>query len=229
MNWSRRIIIIALAPALAYLCFVLIGRYVGARKTPPPRSEDWVKRQAEFERVYGGTALKIIQFYSPNGDLMEGDSTVICYGVLNAKSVRMEPPVEGVGVALNRCVSVAPEEATRYTLIAEGNDGSVASESFVIRTHPDPYTLPNIRRFGIMRAVDDGGRKVYLLTFEVQNAEEVSVEPRAFPTLHRAPNGRFYVMPEKTTTYTLTVVGVKGRTVKQQLTIEVPVARKKSF
>jgi hypothetical protein len=48
------------------------------------------------------------------------------------------------------------------------------------------------------------------------------VELKALPTLHRAPNGQFYVMPDKTTTYTLTVVGAKGRTVRQQLTIQVP-------
>lgn len=40
--------------------------------------------------------------------------------------------------------------------------------------------------------------------------------------LHRAPNGRFYVRPDKTTTFTLTVVGTKGRTVRRQLTVEAP-------
>ncbi|MBI4874423.1 MAG: hypothetical protein HY822_07310 [Acidobacteria bacterium] len=218
---KRFLVFFVVAPALAYLGFVLMARYSTSRAPAEP-SDEWMERQLEFERVYGGTAVRIIQFYSPEGDLMEGDSTVICYGVVNAKSVRIEPPVEGVGVALNRCVSVAPEDDTRYTLVAEGKDGSAVSESFVIRTHPDPYTLPHIKRFGILRAASDGNRKVFLLSFEVQNAEEVSVEPRAFPTLHGAPYGRFYVMPEKTTTYTLTVVGKKGRTVRQQLKIEVP-------
>jgi hypothetical protein len=222
MHWSKRIPIVVLAPALAYLAFVWLARVTDSRRPAAPKSADWTKRQTEFERVYGGTALRIIQFYSPNGDLMEGDSTVICYGELNAKSVRIEPPVEGTGVALNRCVSVAPQDDTRYTLIAEGHDGSIASESFVIRTHPDPYKLPNIKRFEIMRGISDQGRAVFLLSFQVENAEEVSVEPRAFPTLHNAPNGRFCVMPEKTTTYTLTVVGARGRKAQQRLTVEVP-------
>lgn len=222
MHWSKRILIAAVAPALAYLGFVFTMRYSSTSPRNPAPSDEWMERQLEFERVYGGTAVRIIQFYSPNGDLMEGDRTVICYGVVNAQSVRIEPPVEGVGVALNRCVAVAPEEATRYTLIAEGKDGSVVSESFVIRTHPDPYTLPNIKSFRIMRAVDDGDKKVFLLSFQVENAEEVSLDPPVFPTLHGAPNGRFYVKPETTTTYTLTVAGAKGRTVRQQLTVAVP-------
>ncbi len=222
MHWPKRYLILALAPALAYLAYVFLVR----RSAPPApqvrKSEEQAARQAEFDRVYGGSALKIIQFYSPKGDLMEGDSTVICYGVLNAKSVRIEPPVEGVGVALNRCVSVAPQEATRYTLIAEGHDGSVASESFVIRTHPDPYTLPNIKRFGILRSEKDQGGPVYLLTFETENAQEISIDPRVFASHTGAPSGRFYVKPEKTTTYTLTVKDAKGRAVRQQLTIQVP-------
>ncbi len=222
MSWFKRILIVAIAPALAYLGFVFTMRYSAMGPRNPMPSDEWMDRQMEFERVYGGTAVRIIQFYSPNGDLMEGDSTLICYGVVNAKSVRIEPPVEGVGVALNRCVKVAPEEATRYTLIVEGNDGSVVSESFVIRTHPDPYTLPNIKSFRIMRAVDDGDKKVFLLSFQVENAEEVSLDPPVIPTLHGAPNGRFYVKPEATTTYTLTVAGAKGRTVRQQLTVVVP-------
>ena len=106
----------------------MLARYTAGCQAAAPKSVEWAKRQAEFERVYGGTALRIIQFYSPDGDLMEGDSTVICYGVLNAKSVRIEPPVEGTGVAVNRCVPVAPKDDTRYTLIAGGNDGSMASE-----------------------------------------------------------------------------------------------------
>jgi hypothetical protein len=225
MHWSKRLLIFALAPVLAYLGFVLLGRYLPLRRDAARKSEDWARRQAEFERIYGGTAVRILQFYSPNGDLMEGDSTVICYGVVNARSVRIEPPLEGVGVALNRCVAAAPDQATRYTLVAEGHDGSAVSESFVIRTHPDPYTLPNIRRFAIVRTASDGNRKVFLLTFAVENAEEVSVEPRVFPPLYRAPNGQFYVMPDQTTTYTLTVVGAKGRTVRQQLTVEAPPGR----
>ncbi len=222
MRWSKRLLIVVLAPALAYLAFVFLSR----RSTPPSvssrKNEEQKRRQAEFDRVYGGSALKILQFYSPNGDLMEGESAVICYGVLNAKRVRIEPRVEGVGVALNRCISVAPREATRYTLIAEGNDGSVASESFVIRTHPDPYTLPNIKRFGIQRAVSDQGGTVYLLSFAVENAEEVSIDPRVFGAHSGAPSGTFYVAPKKTTTYTLTVKGARGRTARQQLTVEVP-------
>ncbi len=224
MRWSTWSLTAILAVGFAYLGWVFTSRYTANRAWRPAPDPEMARRFAEFERVYGGTAVRILQFYSPTGDLMEGDHTTICYGVVNARAVRMEPAADGVGVSLNRCVPVSPEQDTRYTLIAEGRDGSIVSESFVIRTHPDPYTLPNIKNFRIMRALNDRGGAVFSLTFQAENAEEIHVDPRVFPALHGAPYGQFYVAPEKTTTYTLTAVGRKGRQVSQTLTVEVPPA-----
>lgn len=222
MRWSTRSFLVILAIGLVYLGWVFTSRYSANRAWRPAPDPDMAKRLADFDRIYGGTTVRILQFYSPTGDLMEGDHTTICYGVVNARAVRIEPPVDGVGVSLNRCVAVSPDQDTRYTLVAEGHDGSIVSESFVIRTHPDPYTLPNIKSFRITRALNDRGRAVFSLSFQAENAEEIHVDPKVFPALHGAPFGQFYVAPERTTTYTLTAVGKKGRQVSQTLTVEVP-------
>ena len=50
----------------------------------------------------------------------------------------------------------------------------------------------------------------------------MDIDPPVFPTLHGSPYGNFYVSPRKTTTYTLTVTGKKGRQARRQLTVEVP-------
>jgi hypothetical protein len=221
MQWSRRALIFTFAAVLAWLGWVFVSRYTCSRRWRNPPDAETARRMAEFERVYGGAGVRILQFYSPTGDLMQGDHTTICYGVVNAKAVRIEPPVDGVGPSLNRCVEVSPEQATRYTLVAEGNDGSVVSESFVMRTHPDPHTLPNIAMFRIVRGLNDSGKQVFTLFFQAENAAEISIEPAVFPPLHGAPHGQFYVAPERTTTYTLTAVGKKGHSVRQQLTVEV--------
>jgi len=210
---------------------MVVGGYVGwvyyERSRPPAapavRKDAATEKQvAEFLKTYGGKELKILQFYSPNGDLMEGDKTSICYSVLNAKSVRIDPPLPNVGVSLNRCIEVAPENDTQYTLYAEGTDGSVAMETFVIRTHADPYTLPRVMKFELLRAIDDPGKTVFWLSFSTQNAETTEIDPQAFPPLGKSAGGRFYVAPEKTTTYTLTVTDKKGRKAVQQLTVQVP-------
>jgi hypothetical protein len=205
---------------VAYMALVMVNRRMADQQREQQRQQ--FDGFAEFERAYGGTAVKIVQFYSREGTLFEGSSTVLCYGVANARSVRMEPPVEGVSVSISRCVEVTPQRDTRYTLTAEGNDGHVVSESFVLKVRPDPATLPRITSFRIAKHETDHGRHIFSLTFAQQNGELVDIDPPAFPTLHGAPYGNFYVSPGKTTTYTLTVTGKKGRQARRQLTVEVP-------
>jgi len=209
--------------AVASLCvgWIYLMRYLsgGQRVTRDGKEE---RQRQEFLRIYGGKELKILHFYAAEGYIIEGHKVSICYGVLNAKSVRIEPPLDGVGVSLNRCVQDSPQADTMYTLTAIGMDGSVASESFLIQTRPDAELLPVINRFQLLRSYDDPARKVYSLSFETRNAYTVSIEPAVFPKLMGAPTGRFYVSPERTTTYTLTVADKKGRSVSQKLTVEAP-------
>ena len=212
---SLRIVVIV---AVAFFALVMVNRRLGEQRQQREQPDGF----AEFERAYGGTAVKIVQFYSREGTMFEGSTTVLCYGVANARSVRIEPPVEGVSVSFNRCVEVAPERDTRYTLTAEGNDGHTVSESFVLKVRPNPETLPKITAFRITKHETDRGHHIFSIAFAQQNGELVDIDPPVFPTLHGAPNGSFYVSPEKTTTYTLTVTGKKGRQTRRQLTVEVP-------
>lgn len=205
-----------------YLAWVFFGRYVENRARMPGKARESAAGDAAFERIYGGTEVRILQFYAPSGTVIEGSRSVVCYGVVNARAVRIEPAVDGVSPSLNRCVAVAPEEDTRYTLTAEGSDGRVVSESFLLKVKADPATLPVIGSFGVADHKIDRGRHVFLLTFAATNAESIDIDPPVFPTLRGAPNGRFYVNPGKTTTYTLTATGKKGRQVRKQLTVEVP-------
>ena len=166
--------------------------------------------------------VKITAFYPRDAIVTEGGKTVLCYGVMNAKSVRIDPPVEGVSPALSRCVEVRPKGETRYTLTAEGADGQVVTQSAVVHIGTDTSTLPRISSFQIDgKSKDYAGKTVYSLSFSDQNAEEVSIDPPVFPTLHGAPTGSFSVRPDKTTTYTLKAKGKNGHAVEKQLTIEV--------
>jgi hypothetical protein len=153
----------------------------------------------------------------------EGGSTVLCYSVSDAKSVRLDPPVESITPSLNRCIEVRPKGETRYTLTAEGSGGQTASQSVTIRVGADQSMLPKITSFRIDgKQKDYSGQTMYTLSFGVQNAVEVSIDPPAFPTLHGAPSGQFSVKPDKTTTYTLIVKGKNGHVAKQTLTVNVP-------
>src|SRR5581483_8712399 len=218
----RRLLLATIALAATYLGWVFVSRAVGTARWSRKNGQIEGKN-SDFSRIDGGNDVKILQFYAREGEIVEGGKSVICYGVLNARSVRIEPAISGVSPSLNRCVEVSGEKATRYTLVAEGNDGRIVSESFVLGVRPDEETLPKITSFGIAkRERDYTGKWIFSLSFGAQNPEEVSIDPPVFPPLHRSPMGSFYVAPAKTTTYTLTVTGKHGHKAVKQVTVEVP-------
>ena len=218
----RKVLFVTAVVAATYLAWVFVSRAIGTTRWARQHPAAGEPNRA-FDRIYGGTDVKILQFYAREASVTEGAKSVLCYGVLNARSVRIDPPVEGVSPALNRCVEIAPEKDTRYTLTAEGNDGRTVSETFVLGVTPDQETLPRITTFGISKKERDyTGKWIFSLTYAAQNPEEVSIEPPVFRPLHRSPMGSFYVAPERTTTYTLTVTGKRGHKTQRSVTVEVP-------
>lgn len=76
--------------------------------------------------------VKILQFYANVSSLVTGEKALLCYGVENAKAVRIVPGMDGVYPALSRCVEIGPEHTTHYTIMAEGFDGRVTTRSFTL-------------------------------------------------------------------------------------------------
>jgi hypothetical protein len=181
------------------------------------------EQKAKFASTYVGTAVKILQFYARDGAITEDQSAVICDGVANAKSVRIDPPAGTVYPALNRCVDVAPQHDTKYTLTAEGNDGQTATAEFTLTVGPDVANRPRITSFQVLKHTVEQSKHYFTISFTFENARTVMIDPPVFKPLEdSAPFGNWVVTPEKTTTYTLTVVDKKGRKASKQLTIEVP-------
>ncbi len=81
----------------------------------------------------GGGELKISQFYASPGSIRKGDRTLVCYGVYNAKSVRIEPPVQELQPAMVHCLQVSPSVTTDYTLLAEDGFGHTVTEQVTVR------------------------------------------------------------------------------------------------
>jgi hypothetical protein len=79
-----------------------------------------------------GNSVKILQFYTGAREIAPDQKALVCYGVVNATAVRLDPPVERVWPAVSRCFEVAPARSTRYTLTAEGPEHTTVSESIEI-------------------------------------------------------------------------------------------------
>jgi hypothetical protein len=79
-----------------------------------------------------GNRVKILQFYTSAREIAPGGKAPVCYGVVNATAVRLDPPVERVWPAVSRCFEVTPATSTRYTLTAEGAEHTTVSQSIEI-------------------------------------------------------------------------------------------------
>ena len=85
--------------------------------------------------VLGGSEFKIISFYATPGKIQRGDSVDMCYGVSNAKSVKLDPPVANVWPSVDRCMQVSPKKTTTYTFTADDGKGNTKTAQLTIEVH----------------------------------------------------------------------------------------------
>jgi len=122
------------ALAASYTIGVLGSRWLENRRIETAAAEsERARAQREITQIYGDGQLKILEFYAAPGMISRGQKALVCYGTVNARSVRLEPAGERMYPALSRCFEVAPPRDTRYTLVAEDAQGHTASKSFVLQ------------------------------------------------------------------------------------------------
>ena len=91
--------------------------------------------------------VKILRFYASVGSITRGEKARLCYGVENARSVRISPMLQGIYPSEKRCLEIVPEHTTHYTLLAEGFDGRVAVQSLTLPVQPRPSPPPHVLLF----------------------------------------------------------------------------------
>lgn len=185
------------------------------------------ERRAETPRkAPAAQPVRITHFYASPPVLEAGQRATVCYGVENAREVRLDPPVEAVRPLYHRCFEVAPARDTSYTLEAIGADGSTARASFEIKvTRPGPPAKPAapaasslIAEFVATPAEVSPGERA---TVCYQVAEGVSV--RLEPDVQRpaGPRACFSVAPRQTTAFTLIATEPGGRIERRSLVVTV--------
>ena len=125
---------VVLVCAVAYTAWILDARI---------RSRHELERKAAAERreadqrtidMLGGNKFDILNFYVSPPAIRRGESVQLCYGVSNAKEVRLEPkPEAAVWPSYSRCVSVTPKKTTIYTLTAVGAGGNTKEATVTIK------------------------------------------------------------------------------------------------
>jgi hypothetical protein len=82
---------------------------------------------------FGGKELDIQSFYASPGAVPPGETVQLCYGVANAKTVKLEPQPNPVWPSYSRCVDVAPTKTTTYTLTVEDAAGNTKTQTVEVK------------------------------------------------------------------------------------------------
>ena len=123
---------ILVAVVLVYDAWVFYSRHQRAQQIEQERAE---KQAEDAQRVInrmGGNDLKILNFYAAPPVIHSGQTARLCYSVVNAKEVRVEPAVKDLYPALSYCWDVSPRGRTEYRLIAGDGAGHTVTAQAVI-------------------------------------------------------------------------------------------------
>jgi hypothetical protein len=119
--------------AVVYDGSIFYSRWSRGRDSERSQARAEAEQARKTLENLGGVKLRIMTFYATPGVIRPGSHATICYGVVGAKTVRIQPPVEEVWPALSHCLQVTPREDTEYKLIAEDAAGHSVSQSFVLK------------------------------------------------------------------------------------------------
>lgn len=113
--------------------YVMVSRWQDSRNFERQAARERAEKQHEQDRVaveqLGGKEFAILGFYASPASIRRGDSAQLCYGVSNAKAVKLEPQSQPVWPSASRCVDVSPIKTTTYTLTVEDAGGKVLSQT----------------------------------------------------------------------------------------------------
>jgi hypothetical protein len=128
---------LALLAVLLYVVWIFFFRWQENRQIQRRAKDQKTEKQLAEDRQtieqLGGKDLAIQSFYASAGAVHRGDTVQLCYGVANAKTIKLEPQDNPVWPSYNRCVEVSPKKDTTYTLTIQDAAGNVKTQSLDIK------------------------------------------------------------------------------------------------
>ncbi len=116
---------------------ILFSRWFENRTLEKRSKEERTQKQQEQDRVtleqMGGKELAIQNFYATPGTIRHGETVQLCYGVANAKTVKLEPQSNPVWPSYSRCVEVTPTKSTTYTLTIADAAGNTRTQTLEVK------------------------------------------------------------------------------------------------
>jgi hypothetical protein len=121
---------------LFVVLWILYSRWQENRVIEQRTRDEASRKQTENDRLaleqFGGKELAIQSFYASPGAVRKGESVQLCYGVANAREVKLEPQPNAVWPSYARCVNVSPAKTTTYTLTISDASGNIKIQSLEV-------------------------------------------------------------------------------------------------
>jgi len=120
--------------AALYVAWTFYSRHeqnVQMQNEQQSKQAEAAKRTYDTVNQHG--ELSFTTFEAADGVLRAGQTTQLCYGVVNAKTVKIDPPVELIKPSYRHCIDIAPKTTTTYTISADDGAGHTTSRSLTVR------------------------------------------------------------------------------------------------
>lgn len=125
---------VAVIIAALYVAWTFYSRYESNKQTVERiEAEKKAKEKQVVNQIYGSGEIRFTTFSIDTPVLKRGAKAELCYGVVNAKSVKLEPPVEPIKPMYFHCIEIAPKKTTTYTITADNEAGQSKSESLTLK------------------------------------------------------------------------------------------------
>ena len=127
---------LALLVVAIYVVWTLLSRQIANRAYERRIESEQAQKQRQSDRAaveqLGGSELAIQMLYA-TPEIRRGQTAQVCFGVSNAKWVKLEPQDHPVWPSHNLCVDVNPNKTTTYTLTATAVDGKSVTQQVSVK------------------------------------------------------------------------------------------------
>ena len=128
---------VALILAALYVGWTFYSRHESNRQAQEELAANEANaRKKVVDQYFGSGEIRIPTFLAEPGVLKVGQSSHLCYGVVNAVSVKLDPPVEPLKPTYRHCIDIAPKKTTTYTLTVANAKGETKTASLEVRVEP---------------------------------------------------------------------------------------------
>jgi hypothetical protein len=117
-----------------YVAWVMYSRYASDKEAVQKAQES--AAAAEQQRnatITQHGELTFTTFYASDATVAPGQSTRLCYGVINAKTVKIEPPIEQLRPTERHCMDISPKKTTTYSITAADDAGRSKTLSLSVK------------------------------------------------------------------------------------------------